>query len=57
MNTLTKRKVVPSASPPGCNLIQKVKEQADHSSLEMTGIYMGDSGGKAHEIIKTLDTF
>ncbi len=57
MNTLTKRKVVPSASPPGCNLIQKVKEQADHSSLEMAGIYMGDSGGKAHEIIKTLDTF
>ena len=34
-----------------------VKEQADHSSLEMTGIYMGDSGGKAHESIKKISTF
>ena len=34
-----------------------VKEQADHSSLEMTNIYMGDSGGKAHEQIRHISTF
>ena len=34
-----------------------VREQADHSSLAMTNIYMGDSGGRAHELIKEVSTF
>jgi len=34
-----------------------VKELADHSSLEMTNIYMGDSGSKVHESIKHVNTF
>lgn len=34
-----------------------VREQADHSSLSMTDIYMGRSQGVAHEHIKKIGTF